>query len=144
MYSQNQNADLAAITILWLVNGSNALRDHQLSMRKNTSKTETTLVFCARTRHKTERPKSFRSVFLLLESSKMFILHYHIDTTTHQLSLTFIHVMDQRTVTLSFKFGVRTSWILVTISDATSVLEQLRLTLFLQHSFGADQPFQKL
>jgi hypothetical protein len=45
-------------------------------------------------------------------------------------------------VTLSSKSGVTTSWILVTISDATSVPGVQKLILSRQLSFGADQPFQ--
>lgn len=73
----------------------------------------------------------------------MFTHHCHSGTTSKQWFRISIHVTDQRMVTQSFKYGVKTSLILVTISDATLVPEVQRPTSYPAHSCGADQPSLK-
>lgn len=74
----------------------------------------------------------------------MFIHRFLTDTTTQLECLTSTRDMDQKMEIQLCKSGDKTSWILETTSDATSVPGVQRLTLSAQPSFGADQLFQML
>jgi hypothetical protein len=52
--------------------------------------------------------------------------------------------MVQETVTLWYKYGAKTLWILEMISDVTLVQEVQKLILLMNIIFGADLQFQTL
>ena len=141
-YSLIQNADSVTTTTLWKQTGSLVRRSHQLSMSWNTDRQGTINASFAKTLLKTLGPRLFLSVFHLLDTSKIYTPRFHIDTTSKLLLRLSTHVMDQRMVTPLFRSGVRTSQILVTISDATSVPGVLRLSITMMASFGATQLYQ--
>jgi hypothetical protein len=105
-----------------MVTGLSALKNHQLSMRENTSNLRTIPVSFAKIHQQTQKLKSFPSVFRFRVNSTMSFRLCHTDTMIMYSFPIFIHVMDLKMVTQSSRSGVTTFWILVTISDATSVL----------------------
>jgi hypothetical protein len=139
IFSQNQNADSEVTIKLLKLTGLSAPRNHQLSMSKNTMHPRLSHVFFAKILHRLRKLKLFLSVYLFLESSMMCTHLYHIGTTIKFSFPIFIHDTDLRTVTQSSKYGVTTSWILVMISDATSVPDPRKQTSCILLTYGADQ-----
>lgn len=137
--SQIQNADSAPTITSSMVTGSDAPRGHQLSTKWNTPSRGTSLVFFAKILHRMLSLISSPLVFPFQESSMTYTLRFHIGTTIKFSFRTSIHVTDQRMVTQLSRSGVTTSWISVTISDATSVPDQREPTTSVTLSCGAEQ-----
>lgn len=123
------NVDSERTPTSYLATGSNAQRNHQLSTKGSMNSPKTTLASFVRTHHQTMRLTSSLLVCHSQEISMTCTHLYHSGTTTKYKSPTSIQGMDQRMVTLSFRFGEITSLILEMISDATSVLDQQKPTL---------------
>lgn len=104
-----QNADSVTTTTLWQQTGSNVRWSHQLSTSWNTKLIGTLLASFAKTLQLTLSPRLLLSVFHLLDTSKMYTPHFHIDTMSKLLLRLSTHDMDQRMVTPLFRSGVRTS-----------------------------------
>lgn len=113
-------------------------------MKENINKQGTIHVFFARTRRPIRSQRLYHSVYRSRVISTTFTRRFPSGTMSRQGCTLSTHATDQRMVVLSFKYGVTTSLILVTISDATLVPGVRRLIWCLAHSCGADRPSQTL